>query len=130
MLSIPHPVRVFLCAQSTDMRKGFNGLSGLVRSFLKQQPTSGHLFVFRNRAGDKLKLLYWDRDGLAIWYKQLEKGTFRFPTTTLSGDGEIDNATLLMILEGIDLNSVKRQKRYRIPREVSNHPIAALSSMP
>lgn len=114
MLSIPHPVRIFLCSQPTDMRKGFDGLSGLVRSFLKQEPTSGHLFVFRNRSGDKLKILYWDRDGLAIWYKQLEKGTFRFPAT-LADEAEIDNATLLMILEGIDLNSVKRQKRYSLP---------------
>ena len=114
MLSIPHPVRIFLCTEPTDMRKGFDGLSGVVRSFLKQEPLSGHLFVFRNRSGDKLKILYWDRDGLAIWYKQLEKGTFRFPKT-LAGEAEIDNATLLMILEGIDLNSVKRQKRYSLP---------------
>jgi len=126
MLAIPHTVRIFLCTQHTDMRKGFDGLSGIVRSFLKQEPLSSHLFVFRNRAGDKLKILYWDRDGLAIWYKQLEKGTFRFPATSADSP-EIDNATLLMILEGIDLNSVKRQKRYRLP-ESSHAPAMALAS--
>lgn len=117
MLSIPHPVRIFLCTQSTDMRMGFDGLSGVVRSFLKQEPLSGHLFVFRNRTCDKLKILYWDRDGLAIWYKQLERGTFRFPAASLV-EAEIDNATLMMILEGIDLRSVRRQKRYKIPHDL------------
>lgn len=126
MLTIPHSVRIFLCTQATDMRKGFEGLCGVVRSFLKQEPLSGHLFVFRNRAGDKLKLLYWDRDGLAIWYKRLEKGTFKFPTS-VADNAEVDKATLMMILEGIDLSSVKRQKRYRLP-ESPHSSMAAIGA--
>ena len=73
MISLPHPVRVFLHAPPTDLRKGFDALSGLVTSAFGQDPTSGHLFLFVNRRRDRLKILYWDRgDGLAIWYKNQE----------------------------------------------------------
>ena len=77
----------------------------------------GKIFVFRNKRGDRLKLLYWDRDGYAIWYKRLEEGSFRFPAQSGDGDGfEIHATDLAMILDGIDLASVKRQKRYRRPQ--------------
>jgi transposase len=76
MLSIPAGVRVFLCVQPTDMRKSFDGLTGLVQSVFDRNILDGHLFLFVNRRRDKLKLLYWDRDGLALWAKRLEVGTF------------------------------------------------------
>jgi transposase len=116
MLSLPLPVRIFVCTRHADLRKSFDGLAQMVREFLGADPLSGHLFVFRNKRSDRLKLLYWDTDGLAIWYKRLEQGTFRFPTITVDGDGvEIRAADLTMILDGVDLDSVKRQRRYRRP---------------
>jgi transposase len=117
VLSLPLPVRIFLCTRHADLRKSFDGLAQLVREFLGADPLSGHLFVFRNKRGDRLKLLYWDRDGYAIWYKRLEEGSFRFPAQGRDGDGfEIHATDLAMILDGIDLASVKRQKRYRRPQ--------------
>ena len=74
---LPAAVRVFLCTKPTDMRKGFDGLQGMVREFLGQGPLSGHLFLFLNRRRDRIKMLWWDRDGLVIWYKRLEAGTFQ-----------------------------------------------------
>jgi len=79
MLSLPLPVRIFLCTRHADLRKSFDGLAQLVREFLGGDPLSGHLFVFRNKRGDRLKLLYWDNDGYAIWYKRLEEGSFVLP---------------------------------------------------
>lgn len=108
---IPGSVRMFLCTRPVDMRFGPDGLSGLVRSFIGEDPTSGHIFIFKNRRGDRLKLLYWDRDGWAVWYKRLELGTFRFPLHC-DGSAEIDQATLMMILQGIDLRNIRRRKRY------------------
>ena len=115
MLSWPPTVRIFLCSDATDMRKGFDSLAHLVVSSLTLDPMSGHLFVFRSRRGDRIKILYWDRDGLALWYKRLEKGSFRFPaamTTDGSKGVEVKAADLMMILDGIDLSSVRRQRRY------------------
>jgi transposase len=115
MLSWPLTVRVFLCADPTDMRKGFDSLAQLVESSLALDPLSGHLFVFRSRRGDRLKILYWDRDGYALWYKRLERGTFRFPTATAASERsgvEVKAADLMMILDGVDLGSVRRQRRY------------------
>jgi transposase len=99
------------------MRRSFDGLAALVRDVMKADVLSGHLFVFRNKIGDRLKLLYWDRSGLCIWYKRLEKGTFRFPKI---GDGpsvEIAFADLTLILEGIDLDSAVRRERFRLPNQ-------------
>ena len=116
MLSLPLPVRIFLCTQPADMRRSFDGLAGMVREFLGADPLSGHLFVFRSKRGDRLKLLYWDSDGLAIWYKRLEEGTFRFPAATGDKHGvEIRAADLTMLLDGVDLGSIKRQQRYQRP---------------
>ena len=111
MLSLPSSVRIFLCVVPADMRRSFDGLARMVEEFLGGDPLSGHLFVFRSRRGDRLKILYWDRDGYAIWYKRLEAGTFRFPDT----DGASVRATaaqLAMILEGVELDRVRRRRRY------------------
>jgi transposase len=116
MLSLPLPVRIFLCTQPADMRRSFDGLAQMVREFLGADPLSGHLFVFRSKRGDRVKLLYWDSDGLAIWYKRLEEGTFGFPAPPAEGHGiEIRAADLAMLLDGVDLESVQRRKRYRRP---------------
>ena len=117
MIHFAHGLKVFICTEPTDMRRSFDGLSGMVQSVLKADPLSGHLFLFRNRARDSIKILYWDRDGLALWYKRLEQGTFQFPTDIVSGDKqaagvEISDGELALLLSGIDLSSVKRRKRY------------------
>ena len=116
MLTLPPSTRVYVATAATDMRRSFDGLMGLVRDFLGGDPLSGHLFVFRNRVGDRLKVLWWDRDGLAIFYKRLEEGTFAFPPA--AGDVpqvEMTAADLQLVLQGIDPTKVKRAKRYRPP---------------
>jgi len=114
MLTVPHIARIYWCVPPTDMRNGENGLSGLVQTYMGKNPLSGDLFVFRNRRGNRLKLLYWDRDGYAVWSKHLQRGTFRQPVTMDGSYAEIDSATLMMILEGIDLRTVKRFKRFSL----------------
>lgn len=124
MLSLSLPGRVFLCLLPTDMRKSFDSLMGLVEQQLGQDPLAGDLFVFRSKRGDRLKLLYWDNDGLAIWYKRLEEGTFLFPTPGAERVcvGEhglvIRPAELAMLLDGIDLASAQRRKRYQRPQPI------------
>jgi transposase len=116
VLNLSLPGKVFLCLTPADMRKSFDGLSELVRSGLGADPLSGHLFVFRNKRGDRLKLLYWDSDGLAVWAKRLERGTFQFPTMASAGTGvEVSPTELALILGGIDLASARRRPRYRRP---------------
>lgn len=114
--AISHQLRIFLCTEPADMRKNFHGLSGLVRKSMMLDPFSGFLFVFRNKSGDKLKVFYSDGDGLAIWYKHLQRGTFRFPDlkNNSSAGLEIDHSTLRLILDGIDLSTIRRQHRYKI----------------
>ena len=114
MVSLPTSVRIWLATRATDLRKSFDSLAELVRQQLAGDPLSGQLFVFRNKRGDRVKLLYWDEDGFVIIYKRLEAGTFRFPQAEAAGV-EIRAADLQMLLDGIDLASVKRQKRYRRP---------------
>ena len=121
MIGLSLGVKVYLCTQPTDMRRGFDGLSGMAQSLMQQNPLSGHLFVFRNRNRDKLKILYWDQDGLAIWYKRLEQGTFQFPTDgkpkeELAAGVEISNSELSLLLGGIDLRTARRRKRFELPK--------------
>jgi transposase len=98
------------------MRRSFDGLQGLIAGFFCHDLLSGHLFVFRNRRGDRLKILYWDRDGLAIWYKRLEQGVFRMPVLASDAHSvEIDPRDWALILSGIDLQSARRLPRYRLP---------------
>lgn len=121
MLSLPEPVKIFLCVTPADMRKSFDGLANLVREWLRADPLSGHLFVFRNRRGDRVKLLYWDRDGLVLYYKRLEAGTFRFPTvTSQTRSVQVTAQELSLLLWGIDPSSVQRQKRYSRPASTAS----------
>jgi transposase len=114
VLSLSSTPRIFLATEPADMRKGFDGLSQLVRERIDQDPLSGHLYVFRNRRRDRVKILYWDKDGFALWYKRLEKGTFRFPEAR-DGRVEVTPAEMAAVLEGIDLRHARRQARFRLP---------------
>jgi transposase len=112
-------VRIFVCTKPADMRKGFDGLSGMVQEFLGQDPLSGHLFLFFNKRRDRAKILFWDRDGLLIVYKRLEAGSFQnLDSTSLaeqqSGSAglELSAIDLTLILSGIDLTTARRRKRY------------------
>lgn len=113
MILLPSTVRIFLCTRPTDMRKSFDGLSGLVQECFNQDLLTGHLFLFVNRRRDRLKLLHFDRDGLVIWYKRLEAGSFQMPSTAEPDGLELKPAQLAMILSGIDLNSAQQRKRFR-----------------
>ena len=112
MLSLPTSVRIWLATHATDLRKSFDSLAELVRQQLGGDPLSGQLFVFRNKRADRVKLLYWDEDGFVIVYKRLEVGTFRFPQADASAVA-VRAADLQMLLDGVDLESVRRQRRYR-----------------
>ena len=118
MITLRLPTRLFLCLTPTDMRKSFDGLAALVASTMAADPLAGDLFVFKGKRGDRIKLLYFDGDGYALWYKRLEQGTFVFPNAAAT-QGQaglsIRAADLVMLLDGVDLSSVKRMKRYQRP---------------
>ena len=114
MLSVSRTVKIFLARDPADMRKSFDGLAALVAGVLEVDPLSGNLFLFRNKRADRVKLLYWDQDGYALWYKRLEAGTFRFPAADhQAASVTISPADLAMLLDGVDLASVRRRKRYQ-----------------
>ena len=102
MLSLPSSTRVFVCLTATDMRSSFDKLSALTQQVLKQDPLSGHLFVFLNRVRTHLKVLYFDRTGQAIWYKRLERGTFRVPAVE-----ELTYRELVCMLEGLEVRNLR-----------------------
>lgn len=114
MIAIAPITRIFVYTATTDMRKGFCGLSGLVKEHFKVDLFSGHLFVFFNGRRDYVKILAWDNDGLSIWSKRLESGTFERLTRTTNGDFEIDSAELVMMLRGVQIEGTHRRKRYSI----------------
>jgi transposase len=118
MLSLPPSVRIFLSRDPVDMRKGFDSLAHLVREHLGGNPLSGHLFVFRSRRGDRLKILYWDEGGLCQWYKRLELGSFAWPSIGMAAGErglEIRAADLTLLLAGIDPSRIQRPERYHPP---------------
>ena len=98
---------------ATDMRKGFAGLSGLVRQHIDHELLSGDVFIFINRRRDRIKLLMWDATGFALYYKQLERGTFELPAAAADGSLELSWSDLVMLLEGVEIKSIKRRKRYQ-----------------
>ena len=113
MLNFPHTVRIFVALDPIDMRKSHHGLAAIVSEQLGLDPLSGHFVFFTNKRRNLAKILFFDRSGLAILFKRLEQGTFQIPKTKLGQtQAEIDPAQLAMILFGIDLDSVKRRKRY------------------
>jgi transposase len=107
MLSLAANVRVYLCTQPVDMRKSFDGLSVLVMDVLQANPLSGALFVFCNRRGDKLKVLYYDGQGLCLWYKRLERGRFRIPETESDGL-RLSAKELALLLDGLEVGLAAR----------------------
>jgi transposase len=120
MFSVSNHVRVFLARDPVDMRKSFHGLTALAEGVLKHDPLSGHLFVFVNRRRDRIKLLYWGGTGFCIWYQQLERGTYQLPDPAATDgrqDVEITTSQLSLILDGIDLSSVRRRTRYQLPAD-------------
>ena len=117
MIHLPASVRVYLCLTACDMRKSFDGLHQLVRDYLQLDAFAGHLFVFTSRRRDRLKILYWDRDGFAVWSKRLEEGAYAMP---LSGSAEEQRRELTAqelgaLLSGIDLSQAKQRNRYQRP---------------
>ena len=115
------PMRIYLCLTPADMRWGFDTLAQMVQQAMQADPLSGDLFLFTARRRDRLKILYWDRDGLALWYKRLEQGTFRIPQPADSSVAvELTASELAMLLEGIDLRSIRRSPRYVKPAAAVN----------
>ena len=114
MLTLGLTGRIWICVEPQDGRKSFDGLQAVVRDHLARDPLSGDLFVFRNRRGDRLKILAWQGDGFALYLRRLERGTFQFPNASAAGI-EITATELALILGGIDLGSARRRPRYARP---------------
>jgi transposase len=111
MLNLSSATQIFLVTGATDMRKSFNGLMAIVQNVLGRDPLSGHIFVFTNRVRNRLKLLFWDRTGLWVCAKRLEKGTFSWPEVG-EASVEMTAAELALILGGIDLKDTRRRRWY------------------
>lgn len=113
MFGIPNSTKVFLYGKPCDMRKGFNGLYGLVQNEMQLDLMTGYLFVFINKPRTHIKILFWDKDGLSIFYKRLEKGSFKRPTANIQAlNSELLQEDLYLILRGIDFEKTKKRKRY------------------
>lgn len=116
MLSLSPATRIFVHALPTDMRKSFDGLYAIVTQAFGKDVLKGDYFVFLNRPRDRCKILFWDRDGLVVWAKRLERGSFQMPggRDAASLTIEVDPLTLAMMLGGVDLDTGQRRKRYRV----------------
>jgi transposase len=112
MLTLSPAVRIYLATGATDLRRSIDGLAALVRERFTLDPFSGHLFLFRNRRGDRLKILAWDRSGFWILYKRLEQGTFTWPSDDDSTPVEMRSADLALLLAGIDIAQTRRRRWY------------------
>jgi transposase len=119
-------MRIWLASEAADMRCGFDRLAERVRAVIGKDPLSGHWFVFHSRRGDRLKILYWDRDGFALWYKRLEQGKFKLPRPREGAHGvELRASELAMILDGIDVSKLKRVPRYERKAQSAEEKINA-----
>ena len=114
MLTLGLTGRIWICVQPQDGRKSFDSLQSVVRDHLGRDPLSGDLYVFRNRRGDRLKVLAWQGDGFALYLRRLERGTFAFPAADAS-EVAVTATELAMILGGIDLGATRRRRRYERP---------------
>jgi transposase len=114
MLNLPAQNKIFLCTAPVDLRKSFDGLCGLVQSVFQANVLDGHLFLFVNKRRDRIKALYWDRDGLVIWYKRLEEGCFEMPLANGAAHVTLDATELAMVLGGVSLTGAKRRKRFSL----------------
>lgn len=116
MFGLSGGASIWLCARSTDLRKAYDGLAGEVRRFMGQDPLSGSLFVFVNRRRDRMKILVWDRHGFWLLCKRLEAGRFEMPAGCGEGGASValSHEQLVLIIEGIDLGSIRRRKRYSL----------------
>jgi transposase len=124
MLTLPPGVRVFVATERVDGRKGIDGLSALVRSQFAQDPLSGTMFVFFSRRADRVRVLYWDRDGYVLVTKRLERGCYRLPWPAEQRRVVIEAAELLLVLEGIDLREAGRRERWAPRSHVRTaHPL-------
>ena len=120
--------RIWLAAEATDMRCGFDRLAERVQTIIGESPLSGHLFVFRSRCNTRLKVLAWDRDGYVLWYKRLEAGVFKLPRLAPGARSvELRASELAMLLEGIDLAKLKRTPRYQLPNGAAEKSSQELS---
>jgi transposase len=121
MLTLPPSVRIWIAAEPVDLRKGFEGLGAIVRQEWRKDLFAGHLFVFLGKRRDRIKVLLWDRGGLAIYYKRLERGRFHTPRV-LAGSGhvEMDSTALAMLLDGIDFGRIRRPEHWQPPPEHPN----------
>jgi transposase len=120
MLTLPAAVRVYLAAEPVDLRRGFDGLAAATRTLVREDPLSGHLFVFLNRRKNRVKMLVWDRTGYLLLYKRLERGTFHLPSAPTAGSRhvELDAGELGLMLEGWDLRGARRRERWkRLPHD-------------
>jgi transposase len=116
--------RIWLAAEAADMRCGFDRLAERVRVVIGQDPLDGHLFVFRSRRGDRLKILVWDRDGFVLWYKRLETGVFKLPRAEAGARSvELRASELAMVLDGIDVSRLKRVPRYERLAKSAEKPV-------
>lgn len=111
MIALPAGVKIFIATTAMDMRKSFDGMASIINSQFKQDSLSGHLFVFCNKRGDKIKLFYWDHNGYCYWYKRLERGVFRLPKVK-GKSFQVTSSELSLILEGIDLTHRSRLRSY------------------
>lgn len=113
MLTLPPSVRIYVAVGTSDLRRSIDGLSALVRDQLGGDPFSGHLFLFRNRRGDRLKILVWDRSGFWVMYKRLERGTFSWPQGEARAPIELGATELMMLLGGVDVSATRRRRWYQ-----------------
>ena len=115
MLNLSPAVKLWYCPEAVDMRLGFDGLFALVRNRLQADPLSGHLFIFRNRQANRIKVLHWGGHGLCLWCQRLEAGRYHFPDAPPSDDRvELSAGQFQMVLDGIDLSRVRRFKRFSV----------------
>lgn len=112
MLTISPAVRIYLATGATDLRRSIDGLAAVVRERFDLEPTSGHLFLFRNRRGDRVKILVWDTGGFWVLYKRLERGTFAWPVADDEVRVEMRSRDLLLLLSGVDLTQTRRRRWY------------------